>query len=204
MSYLEENYSNQDYHFLKNLENMNKMHVIEEAAKKTSEGNQLQKRSGEAEKSYVVNSNTKVIYNPYNQSYFSVNQNQTENSLLQPNSEGLSSCPILSSSFGSYSSEFSSSNCSQDQRPEEQEVFQMNPNCQTTGFYEKYDQTKTEDQNQILANLWRDWEENAQYFSPSPQKSVVSYVGLGLNWREIKLIGELLLHGEEKSESYVY
>ena len=90
MSYLEENYSNQDYHFLTKIENMNmnKMQVIEEAAKKTSEANQLQKRSDEAEKSYVVNSNAKVLYNPYNQSYFSVNQNQTEKSLLQPNTEG--------------------------------------------------------------------------------------------------------------------
>ena len=162
--------------------NMNKMQVNEEAAKKSSETNQPQKRSDEAEKSYVLNSNAKklsletkyshasissypdLIYNPYDQSYFSVNQNQTENSLLQPNTG-----PIFSSSFGSYSSEFSSSNCLHDQRPKEQEVFQMNPTCQTTGFYEQYDQTKTEDRNQILANIWLDWEVNNEDFSPSMQ-----------------------------------
>ena len=165
MSYLEENYSNQDYHFLKKIENMNmnKMQVIEEAAKKTSEANQLQKRSNEAEKSYVVNSNAKVLYNPYNQSYFSVNQNQTENILLQPNTEGLSSSPKLSSSFGFSSPAFSSYNCLHDQRPEEQEVYQMNPTCQTSGFYEQYDQTKTEDRNQILANIASiGWEANIE------------------------------------------
>ena len=164
---------------------MNKMQVNEEAAKKPSELNQPQKRSDEAKKSCVLNSYPKklsesegdevnsnssgsipnyfshasissspdLIYNPYDQSYFSVNQNQTESSLLQSNTEG------LSRSFGFYSSEFSSSNCLHDQRPEEKEVFQVNPTCQT-GFYEQYDQTKTECRNQILANIWRDWEAN--------------------------------------------
>ena len=168
--------------------NMNKMQVNEEA-------NQPQKRSDEAEKSYLLNSNAEklsqdnpelevvkvnldtgsftsnsigsipdfsshasissypdLIYNPYDQSYFSVNQNQTENGLL------------LSRSFGFYSS-----NCLHDQRPEEQEFFQKNPTYQTSGFYEQYDQTKTEDRNQILANTWRDWESNAEDFSPSMQ-----------------------------------
>ena len=109
-----------------------------------------------------ISSRPDLIYNPYDQSYFSVNQNQTESSLLQSNTEG------LSRSFGFYSSEFSSSNCLHDQRPEEKEVFQMNPTCQT-GFYEQYDQTKTECRNQILANIWRDWEANTEDFSPSIQ-----------------------------------
>ena len=38
----------------------------------------------------------------------------------------------------------------------------MNPTFQTSGFYEQYDQTKTEDQNQILANMWRDREANIE------------------------------------------
>ena len=45
----------------------------------------------------------------------------------------------------------------------------MNPTCQTTGFYEQYDQTKTEDRNQILANIWLEWEVNNEDFSPSMQ-----------------------------------
>ena len=197
MSYLEENYSNQDYHFLKNM-NMNKMQVIEEAAKKTSEANQLQKRSDEAKKSYVVNSNAKVLYNPYNQSYFSVNQ--TENILLQPNTEGLSSSPKLSSSFGFSSPAFSSYNCLHDQRPEEQEVYQMNPTCQTSGFYEQYDQTKTEDRNQILESIWLDleantvdpnqilayilldWDANTENFSPPMQSGFWAYDTFYQRW----------------------
>ena len=164
---------------------MNKMQVNEEAAKRPSEAHQPQKSSNEADAGYFsseyltptnssgsipdffsragISSSPDLIYNPYDQSYFSVNQNQTENSLLQPNTG-----PIFSSSFGSYSSEFSSSNCLHDQRPKEQEVFQMNPTCQT-GFYEQYDQTKTEDRNQILANIWLDWEANTEDFSPSMQ-----------------------------------
>ena len=131
-----------------------------------------------------------LIYNPYDQSYFSVNQNQTENVLLEPNTEGFSS----SSSSGFSSPEFSSPNSIYYQRPEEQEVYQMNPTCQTTRLYEQYDQTyfsadqtktenrnqilenigldleaNSEDPNQILASILLDWDANTEDFSPPMQ-----------------------------------
>ena len=110
-----------------------------------------------------ISSSPDLIYNPYDQSYFSVNQNQTENIFLEPNTEG------ISSSSGSSSPEFLSPNSLYYQRPEEQEVYQMNPTYQTTGLYEQYDQTyfsvnetKTEDRKQILANIWLDLEANTE------------------------------------------
>jgi hypothetical protein len=178
---LEENYSK--ISFSNNLENMNmnKMQVNEEAAKRPSEAHQPQKSSNEADAGYFsseyltptnssgsipdffsragISSSPDLIYNPYDQSYFSVNQNQTENILLQPNTEGLSSSLMLASSSGFSSPDFFSSNCLQNQS-QEIEVYQMNPTFQTSGFYEQYDQTKTEDQ--ILANMWRDREANIE------------------------------------------
>ena len=143
--------------------NLNKIEVNEEAVKGPSEANYPHRRSDEAEKSFKPNPD--LIYNPYDQSYFSVNQNQTENILLEPNNEGFFS----SSSSGFSSPEFSSPNSLYYQRPEEQEVYQMNPTCQTTRLYEQYDQTyfsadqtKTEDRNQILENIGLDFEANAE------------------------------------------
>ena len=132
---------------------MNKMEVNEEAVKGPSEANHP----------HGISNCPDQIYNPYDQSYFSVNQNQTENVLLEPNTEG------FSSSSGFSSPEFSSPNSLYYQRPEKQEVYQMNPTCQTAGFYEQYDQTyfsvnqtKTEDRNQIFANIWLDLEANTE------------------------------------------
>ena len=141
-----------------------------------------------------ISSRPDLIYNPYDQSYFSVNQNQTENILLEPNTEGFSSCSIPSSSSGFSSPEFSSPNSLYYQRSEEQEVYQMSPTCQSTRLYEQYDQTyfsadqtKPEDRNQILENIWLDleaktedpnqilayilldWDANNEDFSPPMQ-----------------------------------
>ena len=134
-----------------------------------------------------ISSRPDLIYNPYDQSYFSVYQNQTENILLEPNSAGFSSYSIPSSShefsshefsspeFSSFSShefsspEFSSPNSLYYQRSEEQEVYLMSPTYQSTRLYEQYDktyfsadQTKPEDRNQILANIFLDLEANTE------------------------------------------
>ena len=153
-----------------------------------------------------ISSRPDLIYNPYDQSYFSVNQNQTENILLEPNTEDFSSSSILSSSSGFSSPEFSSPNSLYYQRSKEQ-VYQMSPTCQSTKFYEQYDQTyfiadqtKTEDQNQILENIWLDleantedpnqilanilldWDANTEDFSPPMQSGFWAYDTFYQRW----------------------
>jgi hypothetical protein len=96
-----------------------------------------------------------LIYNPYDQSYFSFNQNQAES---------------FSSSPG-----FSNPDSLHYQGPEEQELYQMNPTCQTAGFYEQNDQTQTEDRNQILAKICLDWEANIE-----DPNQILAYILL--NW----------------------
>ena len=154
-----------------------------------------------------ISSRPDLIYNPYDQSYFSVYQNQTENISLEPYNEGFSSGSVPSSSSGFSTPEFSSPNSLYYQRPEEQEVYQMSPTCQSTRLYEQYDkpyfsadQTNIEDRNQILESIWLDleantvdpnqilayilldWDANNEDFSPQIQSGFWAYDTFYQRW----------------------